>query len=265
MLISTSFFYFIGAGTSRFRLLLLLLLSAIPSLAQTAPRPTAAAVSALQPDARPAPHLRRPDAGRLRELRGQRAFQYEGEVTQPEQSAWDAFWARVRDAIGNWLVSRSYSHFWRWIFYALFVGAGAFIVLRLLEIDFTAILGRSPRRTALAYDTMAENIHEVDFATRLADAEAAGNWRLAVRLGYLQLLKNLADSGLINWQPDKTNHAYMAELPAAGPLRGAFREATRQFEYVWYGELALTAPLYAQVRAGFLALRAQLSNFYSAT
>ena len=254
------------ALASRFRLLLVLLvLSAAPSLGQATPHPPVAAAPALQPDQGPAPRPRLPDAGRLRELRGQREFQYEEDITQPEQSAWDAFWARVREAIGNWLVSRSYNHFWRWIFYALFVGAGVFIVLRLLEIDFTAMLGRSPRRAAMAYDTMAENIHEVDFATRLAEAEAASNWRLAVRLGYLQLLKTLADGGQIQWQPDKTNHAYLAELPAAGPLRGAFREATRQFEYVWYGELALTAPLYAQIRAGHQALRAQLGRPYSTT
>ena len=250
-----------AALASRFRLLLVLLvLSAAPSLGQATPHPPVAAAPALQPDQGPAPRPRLPDAKRLRELRGQREFQYEEDITQPEQSAWDAFWARVREAIGNWLVSRSYNHFWRWIFYALFVGAGVFIVLRLLEIDFTAMLGRSPRRAAITYDTMAENIHEVDFATRLAEAAAAGNWRLAVRLGYLQLLKTLADGGQIQWQPDKTNHAYLAELPAAGPLRGAFREATRQFEYVWYGELALTAPLYAQIRAGHQALRAQLGR-----
>ena len=253
------------AWAVRFRWLLLVLLlglSAIPGRA--APQPEMA-TRPLLPDQGPAPRLRRPDAGRLRELRGQSAFQYEEAVTTPEQSAWSAFWARVREAIGNWLASRSYNHFWRWILYALFVGAGVFIVLRLLDIDFTAMLGRSPRRAALAYDTMAENIHEVDFATRLAEAEAAGNWRLAVRLGYLQLLKTLADGGLINWQPDKTNHAYLAELPATGPLRGTFREATRQFEYVWYGELALTAPLYAQVRAGHQALRAQLQRPFSTT
>jgi len=256
-----------AALVSRLRLLLMLLpLSAAPALGQPSPRPMmVVAAPTLQPDPAPAPRLRRPDAGRLQELRGRREFQYEEDATQPEQSAWDAFWARVRDAVGNWLVSRSYNHFWRWIFYALFVIAGVFIVLRLLEIDFTAMLGRSPRRAPLAYDTMAENIHEVDFTTRLAEAEAAGNWRLAVRLGYLQLLKTLADGGLIQWQPDKTNHAYLVELPAAGPLRGAFREATRQFEYVWYGELALTAPLYAQVRAGHQALRAQLGHPYSTT
>jgi len=100
----------------------------------------------------------------------------------------------------------------------------------------------------------------VDFATRLAEAEAAGNWRLAVRLGYLQLLKTLSDNALINWQPDKTNHAYLAELPLAGTLRVDFREITRQFEFVWYGELALSGPLYERVRAGQRAFQTLVSG-----
>nr|WP_233454750.1 DUF4129 domain-containing protein [Hymenobacter negativus] len=64
------------------------------------------------------------------------------------------------------------------------------------------------------------------------------------------MLKTLSDRGLINWQPDKTNHAYLAELPPTGAIRDDFREITRQFEFVWYGELALSEPLYERVRAG---------------
>jgi hypothetical protein len=60
----------------------------------------------------------------------------------------------------------------------------------------------------------------------------------------------LSDRGLINWQADKTNHAYLAELPPTGVMRADFRELTRQFEFVWYGELALSGPLYERVRAG---------------
>ena len=233
-----------------FRTLLLLLVLAAPARAALPDAPKQpAAVRPLPPDAGPAPRLRRPDAARLRELRGQREFQYVEPTTRAEQSAWSLFWARVWQTVIEWLNSRSYSHFWRWVFYALFLGAGVFVVLKLLQIDFTTMLGRSPRRVPLAYDTAAENIHEVDFASRLAEAEAAGNWRLAVRLGYLQLLKTLSDRGLINWQPDKTNHAYLAELPSTGSIRADFREITRQFEFVWYGELALSGPLYERVRA----------------
>ncbi|MBH8568872.1 DUF4129 domain-containing protein [Microvirga sp. STS02] len=240
-----------AAFSSWLRALLLLLVLAAPCRAARPDAPARpAATWPLPPDAGPAPQQRRPDAARLRELRGQREFQYVEPDTRAEQSAWSLFWARVWQTIIEWLNSRSYSHFWRWVFYALFLGAGVFVVLKLLQIDFTALFGRSPRRAPLAYDTAAENIHEVDFATRLAEAEAAGNWRLAVRLGYLQLLKTLSDRGLINWQPDKTNHAYLAELPPTGAIRDDFREITRQFEFVWYGELALSEPLYERVRAG---------------
>lgn len=239
-----------AAFSSWFRTLLLLLVLAAPARAARpdAPEPPAAA-QLLPPDTGPAPHLRGPDAARLRELRGQREFQYVEPATRAEQSAWSLFWARVWQTIMEWLNSRSYGHFWRWVFYALFLGAGVFVVLKLLQIDFTAMLGRAPRRMPLAYDTAAENIHEVDFASRLAEAEAAGNWRLAVRLGYLQLLKTLSDRSFINWQPDKTNHAYLAELPPNGAIRADFREITRQFEFVWYGELTLSGPLYERVRA----------------
>ncbi|GAB2847405.1 DUF4129 domain-containing protein [Hymenobacter ruber] len=247
--------------SSWFRALLLLLVLAAPARAARpdAPeRPTA--TRPLPPDAGPAPQQRRPDAARLRELRGQREFQYVEPATRAEQSAWSLFWARVWQTVIEWLNSRSYSHFWRWVFYALFLGAGVFVVLKLLQIDFTALFGRSPRRAPLAYDTVTENIHEVDFATRLAEAEAAGNWRLAVRLGYLQLLKTLSDRGLINWQPDKTNHAYLAELPPTSSIRDDFREITRQFEFVWYGELALSGPLYERVRAGQRAFQTLVSS-----
>lgn len=241
--------------------LLMLLVALGTAPAHAAPGPNQpATVRPLPPDQGPAPRLRRLDAARLRELRGQREFQYVEPVTRAEESAWDAFWARVRQAIADWLNSRSYSHFWRWVFYALFVVAGVFVVLKLLQIDFTNMLGRSPRRVALDYETAAENIHEVDFATRLAEAEEAGNWRLAVRLGYLQLLKSLSDSNYIHWQPDKTNHAYLTELPSTGALRGDFREIIRQFEFVWYGELALSALLYERVRAGHRAFQRQLTG-----
>jgi hypothetical protein len=240
-----------------FRILVVLALGAGPALAAPAP-PTES--RALPPDTGPAPRLRQPDAARLQRLRGQREFQYVEPVSRAEQSAWEAFKARLWRSIATWLNSRSYSHFWRWVFYALFLVVGVFVVLKLMQIDLTAMLGRTPRRAYLAYDTAAENIHEVDFAARLAEAEAAGNLRLAVRLGYLQLLKTLSDRGLIQWQPDKTNHAYLAELPANGPLRGSFREITRQFEFVWYGELALSGPLYEQVRAEQRTMQGQVAG-----
>ena len=207
---------------------------------------TAAPHSPLPPDRRTALPARRPDAARLRDLAAQRAFRY----TEPEASpnALDSLWVRLRRRLLDLLTSPTGRTTGKYALYAGMVAALVFAVLKLLQVDLTGAFGRAVRRGALAYDTAAENIHDVDFPARIAEAEAAGNFRLATRLGYLEVLKSLTDRGLIEWQPDKTNHAYLAEV-GAGPLREAFRRATREFEYVWYGELRLSPALYAQARA----------------
>jgi hypothetical protein len=199
--------------------------------------------------------MRRPDAARLRELAGQSEFRY----VEADESAgfWAAFWAwlwrwleRLMGVLSNTPTGRLS---WKYGTYAALAAILTFAVLKLLQVDLTGVFGRGPRRSRLAYDIEGENIHEVDFRARIAEAEAAGNLRLATRLGYLEVLKFLTDQDLINWQPDKTNQAYLQEL-ATSPLRERFREATRQFEYVWYGELSLNAALYQQVRTGQQAI-----------
>ncbi len=239
------------------------LAAATPGSAKPAGPPTTAAATRPRPQPLPpadrstALPARRPDAARLRQLATQREFRY----VEPNAStdAWDAFWARL----GRWLddlLSTRAGHFtWKYGVYAAVLAALVFAVLKLLQVDITGAFGRSARRGQLAYGLEAENIHEVDFAARIAAAEEAGNFRLATRLGYLEVLKHLTDHGLIHWQPDKTNHTYLAEL-AAGPLRDDFRAATRQFEYVWYGELRLNAALYQQARAGQRAVTSQLAG-----
>lgn len=244
------------------RLLLLLLLvlalaaaggAAAKPASPEAPPAAAPHPRALPPDRSTALPTRRADAARLRELAAQREFQY----VEPEAStdAWDAFWARLWRWLGGLLRTPAGRVTWKYGVYAAVLAALTFAVLKLLQVDLTGAFGRAPRRGALAYGTEAEDIHAVDFPVRIAEAEDAGNYRLATRLGYLEVLKHLTDRGLIQWQPDKTNHAYLAEL-AAGPLREAFRGATRQFEYVWYGELRLNAALYQQARAGQRAVTA---------
>jgi hypothetical protein len=203
----------------------------------------------LPPDAAAQPPVRRPAADRLQELRGQREFQYhEGKPANT-----NSFWGRLMAwlwSLVSWIFdTKSGRTAWDTVFYAVMAALLVFAALKLLQVDITKIFGRAARKLPLAYETGQENIHELNFEEALTQAEAAGNLRLAVRLGYLQLLKQLTDRDLIDWQPDKTNQAYLRELAAAQPAaRPAFAELTRQFEYAWYGELPLGPALYRQVR-----------------
>lgn len=216
----------------------------------------------LPPDAAAPAAVRRPAAARLRELRGQRDFQYTEAAKEPATASW---WQRLLGwllrQLGGMQETKGGRVAWNTIIYGL-LGAGlVFAVLKLLQVDITRAFGRAPRRLPLAYEAGAENIHELNFAEAIAQAEATGNLRLALRLGYLHLLKQLTDRDLIAWQPDKTNQAYLHELAASYPAaHPAFAQLTRQFEYSWYGELPVSAALYQAVRADLHRLGQQLSN-----
>jgi hypothetical protein len=218
--------------------------------------------SPLPADAATQPPLRRPAAERLQKLRGQHDFQYVDVTDAPTKPG---LWDRLTSWLWRWLSSvldTSGGHFaWNALWYTLMGATLVFAVLKLLQVDLTKVFGRAARTLPLAYEAGQENIHELNFTDALAQAETAGNLRLAVRLGYLELLKQLTDRDFIAWQPDKTNQTYLHELAASRPTaRPAFAELTRQFEYAWYGELPVSAALYRQVRADQRQFGQQLSG-----
>ncbi|TDN37503.1 DUF4129 domain-containing protein [Hymenobacter sp. UV11] len=246
----------------------MLLLAAGPAPAQgptawnrlAPPRADTSVAAPLPPPSAPAV-VRRPAAARLRELRGQHDLQY---VEVREEPAQASFWQRLLRWLWRQLTpamsSQGGKKAWDVFFYGLMAAALVFAVLKLLQVDITRAFGRAPRGLPLAYEVGQENIHELNFGEAIAQAEAAGNRRLALRLGYLQLLKQLTDRDFISWQPDKTNQTYLRELAASYPAgRLAFAELTRQFDYSWYGELPLSADLYQQARAAQQQLAQQLA------
>jgi hypothetical protein len=216
----------------------------------------------LPADAAAQPPLRRPPAGRLQALRRQRDFQYTDVTDVPTKPAvWDRLLSWLWQRLSSLLDTRGGHLAWNTLWYGLMGAILVFAVLKLLQVDLTRVFGRAPRSLPLAYEAGQENIHELNFAEALAQAEAASNLRLAVRLGYLQLLKQLTDRDFIAWQPDKTNQTYLHELAASRPTaRPAFAELTRQFEYAWYGELPVPAALYQQVREAQRQFGQQLSG-----
>ena len=238
---------------------LTLALAAGPAAARGPARADTTLAAPLPPPAAAAA-VRQPATGRLAELRRQHDFQYVDVRQGPTQPS---LWQRLLAWLWRLLAGSRDTQGGRTtgdiLFYGLVVAALVYGVLKFLQVDLTRMFGRAPRGLPLGYEEGQENIHELDFDQTIAQAEAAGNRRLALRLGYLQLLKQLTDRDFIAWQPDKTNHDYLRELAARYPAaRPAFAELTRQFEYVWYGELPLTAAGYRTAREAQQQLARQL-------
>jgi hypothetical protein len=218
----------------------------------------------LKADDSSAVSVRHFDAAALKAYSKQPEFQY-NEV--PEHASW---WTRF----WRW-VWHGFAEFWAWILRLLHLSAAkgghvssfwyyllkytlivlgiaavAFLALKLAGVDMANIFRKKSAAVAIPYSEFFEDINGINFDEEIENAVAKNNYRFAVRLLYLKCLKQLSDAGMIEWQIDKTNSIYINELKN-DEQRSAFKQLTRQFEYVWYGEFSIDAPVYQNINLSF--------------
>ncbi|TND08758.1 MAG: hypothetical protein FD123_1974 [Bacteroidetes bacterium] len=94
------------------------------------------------------------------------------------------------------------------------------------------------------------NIHELDFREQISAALKKGDYRLAVRLQYLFILKKLSDKGLIQWRMDRTNYDYYLHL-AGNRHQEEFRQVSLIYDYCWYGDFQVAETDYRRAEDMF--------------
>jgi hypothetical protein len=182
-------------------------------------------------------------------------FQYEKSF-EPPKSLWTRFWNWVWSKIGDILSTKGGAATFKTILILLAIAVLAFFIYRLTGMSRSGLFGRKDG-SRLDYSTADENIHTINFEAAIQQAIEDGNYRLAVRLLYLQSLKYLADRELINWQVNKTNIAYVQELGGTAYQRD-FDDLTRQFENNWYGDVPIAVSEFGEVRNQFSRFNRQL-------
>ncbi|MFN3405282.1 MAG: DUF4129 domain-containing protein [Cytophagaceae bacterium] len=111
------------------------------------------------------------------------------------------------------------------------------IVLVMAKVFNLNIFGRNKRfetRETLTIEQLEEALHESDVEKFLREALERKEFKLAIRVYYLQILKELSEKNFIRWKKDKTNREYMYEMNGRNNA-SAFREVTSIFEKAWYG------------------------------
>lgn len=119
---------------------------------------------------------------------------------------------------------------WYVVGFAVIAGIVVFTLYRHPEL--LRLRRRAPKP---GYEVVEDTIYGVDFPSAIASAMQRGDWREAVRLGYLQTLRCLSDAGRIDWQPSKTPAQYVGECPDE-----RLRRMTYTFVRVRYGGFEAT-------------------------
>ncbi|WP_303010529.1 DUF4129 domain-containing protein [uncultured Bacteroides sp.] len=177
------------------------------------------------------------DSAQLAAFRSDSAYDYNRELITPEIN------------IFEWL-SKQFGDFMRKIFGSHFAEEYSGLILILVAVIILLLIiwlvyKKRPelftysRRNALPYTVEEDTIYGVDFPKGIDEALSRQDYREAVRLLYLQTLKQLSDAGQIDWQLYKTPTQYIYEVRLP-----AFRQMTTHFLRVRYGNFEATGELF---------------------
>ena len=105
----------------------------------------------------------------------------------------------------------------------------------------------------------ADDIDELDLNSFLEEALKMNDFRLAVRVKYLILLKDLNLRKYIKWSKEKTNGEYVLEL-ISHPIYFDFQNITLEFERSWYGEKEVEKEQYNFISESFNQVNSKLNT-----
>lgn len=122
----------------------------------------------------------------------------------------------------------------KYIIYFIVLALIAFFSYRLLSGDHDVKIS-TEKTDAVSLEEIEEKVNELDLDALLEEAVRLKNYRLALRLHFLIVVKLLSQRGTINWASEKTNWEYHSEVRDK-LLADQFREVIIRFESFWYGE-----------------------------
>jgi hypothetical protein len=147
----------------------------------------------------------------------------------------------------------------KYLIYLAVLGLIVFFVVRLLRSADANPAVQETGITTQTLDKIEERLHETDLEEMLQQALDTKNFRIALRIHFLIIIKLLSATGKIKWSKDKTNWEYHAELRDR-LTSDKFAQAIRIFENAWYGEHDFDELSYHRNRPVYIELQKQLSQ-----
>lgn len=125
------------------------------------------------------------------------------------------------------------------------------IIIWYLSMSNAGIFRRAPVELIKGDDgVISDDIFDISYQKEINKAVTSGNYRLGVRLMFLQLLKNLSEKNIIEYTQDKTNLDYLLQLHQSSYYKDFFR-LTRNYEYAWYGQFDINKEAFSSIKNDF--------------
>jgi hypothetical protein len=114
-----------------------------------------------------------------------------------------------------------------------------------------SVFGRADKKVQPHIQAGWEDVENfTEWERAINEAEAAGDYRLATRIHFLQCLQDLSHWGLIDYKKDNTNSTYINQMRGT-KFSKRFNQLCRVFDYTWYGKYGIDQVQYQQTKSQF--------------
>lgn len=200
--------------------------------------------------------LKKFDSDNLGEYKADRDFNYNVEKHEPSMLEKGFNWLyRVFTNLLGWIFGNDVAKGIMAVIVRVLPYAIAALVLFLLikfflKVNTNSIISGKTNTSTVRFTEDEELIKSEDLPNLIKNAIAQKNYRLAVRYYYLLILQKLSNSNIIDWQQQKTNEDYIAEIKSAA-LKQKFSSGTYLYDFVWYGNFELNENEFAKAENQF--------------
>ena len=201
--------------------------------------------------------VRAPDESTLNKFRNDKDFIYDR--AKAPLNFWDKITLWINNRLKELFTSEGFPVFIRYLLYLIVVVAIILVIFVLLKSNVRGIFYGKQGESKTKFKIVEEDINKVDFEERIKEAVNNRDYKLAVRLYYLKMLKLLSDKKIIDWQINKTNSSYVKEVKKIN-LHNQFENITTIFEWIWYGEFPIDETSFVKVRNIFTEFNSDIDK-----
>lgn len=133
-----------------------------------------------------------------------------------------------------------------------------FLIYKLFgRIHTNSIVAKESKASYVPIDEASLIKSPQDLQTLIKEALANKDFRLALRYKYLQILHELEQHEIIQWEEQKTNQDYENEIQDKS-LKATFKDITYLYDFVWYGNFTIDESGYTKAVIKFNAIKKNL-------
>lgn len=145
------------------------------------------------------------------------------------------------------------------LLWLVIIGCFAAFIMIYLKNSSVLLFRRKPKKiiSTSEEEMGTDDIFAINYSREIEKAININNYRFAVRLMFLRLLKQLSEKNIIQYKQDKTNNDYLLQLANSNYYQEFFK-MTRNYEYSWYGQFEIGPDKFSVIKNDFEKLEQRL-------